>query len=191
MSLKTIETKIQKILQDGQVKADELTARIETIQQTEQEAAEAFLKAKAAGDPEAYSKAAANQRSAKDIREMYGDKLTALKNAPLISEDEYKSMVNETMAELEQLNTTAKAEAAKHLEALNNIGQELTEVINFGNELLHQVQHDLFKDTAGLKLANGTVIPHHSFDKQYKDYSVASSIRRVIETMNHLYKEDK
>lgn len=186
MSLKTIETKIQKILQDGQTKADELNSKIESIQQTEQEAAEECIKAKAAGDPEKYSKAAANQRSAKDIREMYLDKLTALKNAPKVTEEEYQDIKHQIIVEMDLLTQETDQKLQAIIKQLTEIQNDYYQSFTKANDLLHTNQRELRRiPEYEINSAGGRSVTQRNMQDEYKAPTPIGTIDTMLVHSGH------
>jgi len=189
--LETIQVQIIEIQTKAKQEAENLQSQVDTANKAKEDAAAAFIKAKQDGDPKAYAEAAADQRAFKDIAEMYEDKKKAHDKKPLVTVDEYKAMTDQIMSELDQANDAAKEKALKHLEALQEIAGEVSKTIHFGNELLHQVQHDLYKDRAEMILANGNKVYLAQLEKQYKDFSVYEALTSAVRKTEFLYKEDK
>lgn len=190
-NLEKIQSKVNEIQAAADKAAEELQAKINKATEERGAATAALLRAQDAADPEEYARAAAEARTRGDILELYSKQKAKLDTQPLISTEDYDAMVNQIMAELDQVNAKAKAEAAKHLEALKAIGRDSTEVINYGNDLLHQVQHDLFKDPAEMITANGNRVHLEALEKRYKDYSFQRAVERVAEVTSYIYTEDK
>ncbi|WFF72999.1 hypothetical protein [Proteiniclasticum sp. QWL-01] len=190
-NLEVIQNQINDIITAATSAAEDLQTKIDKATLDRGAATAAMLTAQGKGNPKDYSKAASEVRTIGDILELYATQKAQLDAKPLISAETYETMVNNIMVELDQMTANAKADAAKHLEALRDIRQETLDNINFGNSLLHQVQHDLFKDPAEMITANGNRVHIEAMEKQYKDYALPAAIDRAIDTMSHLYQEGK
>lgn len=190
-NLEVIQNQVDDIISAATTATEELKTKIETATLERGAANRALLKAQEEGNLEDYAKAASEVRTRGDILELYATQKAQLDDKPLISAETYETMVNHIMVELDQMNSKAKAEAAKHLEALRDIRKQTLDNINYGNELLHQVQHDLFKDPAEMITANGKRVHIPSMEIQFKDYALPAAIDRAIDTMSHLYQEAK
>lgn len=180
-NLEIMQVKINEILNKAKQEAENLQSQIDTANKAKEDAAAAFIEAKHAGDPKAYAEASADQRAYKDIAELYAHKKEAHDKRTLITVDEYKAMIDQIMSELDQANDAAKEKVLDHIEALKEIAGEISQTIHFGNELLHQVQHELFKDDAYSTSANGVRFYHHTNEKEYKKYDLIYLLNEIIE----------
>lgn len=190
-NLEVIQNQVDDIISAATTATEEIKTKIETATLERRVATTDLRKAQEEGNPEDYAKAASEVRTRGDILEIYISQKDQLEAKPLINGQTYESMVNQVMVELDQMTAKAKADAAKHLEALMNIRDQVRENIHYGNEILHQIQHDLYKDPAEMITANGKRVHIPSMEIQYKDYALPAAIDRAIDTMSHLYTEVK
>ena len=185
-NLETIQSKINEILTTAKQVGENLQSQVDTANKAKEDAAAAFIKAKQDGDPKAYAEAAADQRAFKDIAEMYEDKKKAHDKKPLVTVDEYKAMIDQITAELDQANDAAKEKVLSHIDALKVIAEELSQTIQSGNEMLHQIQHELFKDDAYSTASNGSRFYHHTNEKEYKNYDLIYLLNGIAEKVKFM-----
>ena len=177
-----VESKIKKILADRVAEAADLEERVEVAKQQQKAANEAMDAATTAGDLKAYQKAKADRKDAGDAIEMHGKRLDALEHKPLISKGEYEKGVAQIMAALGEVSADAKKRIVEHMEQIRIIAAECTAEITNGNEVLHQWQHEIYRDKAEQMLASGKGLHMDSLEKRFKDFSVPQFASYVLDS---------
>lgn len=177
-----LESKIKKILADRVAEAADLEERVEAAKHKQKEANEAMDEATIAGDLKAYQKAKEERKDAEDAIEMHCKRLEALDNKPLISKVEYEKGVAQIMAALGEVSADAKKRIVEHMEQIRIIAAECTAEITNGNEVLHQLQHDIYRDKAEQILASGKGVYMEHLEKKFKDFSVPQFASYVLDS---------
>lgn len=175
-----VENKIKKILADRVAETTDLKERIEVAKQQQRIANEAMDAATIVGDVKAYQKAKAELRDAGDAIEMHSKRIDALENKPLISNGDYENGVAHIIAALGEVSADAKKRIVEHMEQIRIIAAECTAEITRGNEVLHQWQHEIYRDKAEQILSNGKGVHMEHLEKQFKDYSVPQFASHVL-----------
>ena len=177
-----VEGRIKKIMGAREAEVIDLRERVEAAKQEQRAADEAMDAATNAGDVKAYQEAKAEHRSAGDAMEMYEKRLDALKNKPLISKTEYEKGAAQIMAALGEISADAKKRIVEHMEQIRVIAAECTAEITNGNEVLHQWQHEVYKDDACEISAIGTRYHADGKEKKFRDFSVPQFASYVLDT---------
>lgn len=175
MAKKTItdmENRIKKITAERMTETADLKERIEAAKQLVKSADKAMEAAGVKGDAEAYHKAKAGRREADDIIEMHSKRLETLNNKPLIQNSEYEKGVEQIMAALGEVSADAKKKIISHVEQIRLIAAECTAEITKGNEVLHQWQHEIFRDDACTQVTNGNRVHLPHLEKRFTDFTV-------------------
>lgn len=177
-----VESKIKKILADRVAEAADLEERVEVAKQQQRAANEAMDAATTAGDVKAYQKAKADRRDAGDAIEMHCKRLDALEHKPLISKGEYENGVAQIMSALGEVSADAKKRIVEHMEQIRIIAAECTAEITNGNEVLHQWQHEIYRDKAEQMLPSGKGVHIDHLEKRFKDFSVTQFASYVLDS---------
>lgn len=175
-----VESKIKKILADRAAETADLKERVEVAKQQQKRANDAMEAATTEGDVKAYQKAKADRRDSEDAIEMHSKRLDTLENGPLVSKIEYEKGVAQIMAALAEVSVDAKKRIVEHVEQIRIISAECTAEITNGNELLHQWQHEIYRDRAEQSTANGKKVHLDSLEKRFEDFSVPRFASEVI-----------
>lgn len=177
-----VESKIKKILANKEAETVDLEERVETAKRQQRSANEAMDIATTAGDVKAYQKAKADRRDAEDAIEMHGKRLEALENKPLIPGIEYEKGVAQIMAALGEVSADAKNRIVEHMEQIRIIAAECTAEITYGNDVLHQWQHDIYRDKAEQAVGIGKGVHMDNLEKRFRDYSVSQFASYVLDS---------
>lgn len=188
MTNKLIEIKqeLQQILDIGRQKEAEYIEEVKTARINEEEANRAVIKAKQGDNPEEYAKAITNKRTASDIAGYYESKIEELKDEPFITEAEYKEFTNRIKAEMDAINNKGKAKASKLFIELEAIKEEVTPAYAKANNLLRELQDNIYKSTYEKQMADarekGSPIRTDRLNNQYKDNSLIIGIDNILKS---------
>lgn len=177
-----VENEIKKILADRVAETADLEERVEVAKKLQKAANEAMDTATTAGDVKAYQKAKADRRDAEDAIEMHGKRLDALEHKPLISKGEYEKRVSQIMVALGEVSADAKKRIIEHMEQIRIIAAECTAEITNGNEVLHQWQHEIYRDRAEQILSNGKSVHMDTLEKRFTDFSIPQFASYVLDS---------
>lgn len=186
-ALKQIDEELTAFLLKGKEKEGKLLEEVEVAKASKAEAVNEAIKAKQEDNAKAFAKANQEQRTAKDIADFYLAKLDEIKNDPYISEEDYTAYTARIMAELDQLNNESKARAGALLKELVQIKEDFEPVLQAGQELLHKLQHTLYKDYAETTTVTGTKVHLDSLENKYRDYSLI----QLLEYINKTYASEQ
>ncbi len=156
------EEMAKKILSDRTKETAELEAKVKQEAIAIEEANKAMEVATIAGNVKAYQKAKADRRDAADAKEMHDARLNALNHKPLISKADYEKAVAEIYAEIAGIDDKAKQNLTKLSEQMEAEILELQEDIKKANEVLHLLQHNVYRDADRKTDAQGEplFLPH-------------------------------
>ncbi len=147
-NLKEMRNRLDALKSANLAEIEKVNAQIETARQMLDEANAAAADAYARADIKSYHKAGDDRRTAEDTIEMYRTKLDQLETEPLISEAEYKDGIDAVMTELDAILASAKTAMLPIFEQAQKIKSDMSEAISFGDSILHDWQHDVFRDDA-------------------------------------------
>lgn len=147
-NLKKMRNRLDALRADNLAEVEKVNAQIESARQMLEEANAAAADAYARADLKSYHKAGDDRRTAEDTIEMFETKLCQLETEPLISEAEYKDGIAAVMAELDAILASAKTAMLPIFEQAQKIKADMSEAISFGDSILHDWQHDVFRDDA-------------------------------------------
>ena len=181
-TLKQIDEELTAFLLKGKEKEGKLLEEVEVAKASKAEAVNEAIKAKQEDNAKAFAKANQEQRTAKDIADFYLAKLDDIKNDPYISKEDYTAYTARIMAELDQLNNESKAKAGALLKELVQIKEDFEPVLQAGQELLHKLQHTLYKDHAETTTVTGTKVHLDSLENKYHDYSLIHWLEYINKT---------
>jgi|SRR5690625_255095 len=179
-----IEQELKAIQEEGNKQVVEFKAEIQTANDNEEQANKAVIKAKQGDDPKAYAKAIEDKRTASDIASFYTGKIEEIKNDPYITAAEYKEFTKRIKYEMDSINKQASQRASELLEELEAIQSEVTPAFNKTNELLSNLQNNIYKHSYEKQMKeareNKTPINTDRLHNQYKDNSIISGIEHIL-----------
>lgn len=175
--LDAIQTQLEDILTKAKNEIDDMEQSIRSANENEAQAAETLLQAREAGDPAAYAKSAADNRTAKDVAEMYSGKIEAIKTKPLITEKEYKGIKEDILKEIQAHSAKTKTKAKELILQLEELRDDLGQEAQKSNGLLHQLQREIYrepkiKEEGGFKMA--------TMDDTYNNDKVLGALNNVV-----------
>ena len=185
-TLLALEKKIKEIKEEGNKRVSEYQAEINAAIENEEEANSAVIKAKQGDDPEAYAKAIEEKRMASNIAQYFEGKIEQIKDEPFITGAEYRDFTKRIKAEMDAINNEGKAKASKIFKELEAIKEEVTPAYAKANNLLRELQNNIYKHTYEKQMADarekGTPINTDRLNNQYKDYSLVSGIDNILKS---------
>lgn len=184
--LQETETRINGILQNRDEKIVTLQAKLEKAREALQAAEKEAAASTEAEDVKAYQKAKADRADAAAAAELFERRISDLKDKPLISKGEYEKTVADLMNAITTEDNAAREKIAASINTIQQLGNELNASIKYGNELLHQLQHDVFKDPAEMICANGNAVHISSLEKEYKDFAAVRLAIYIAEGKNRI-----
>lgn len=169
--MKQYEDRINKILEGLEANKSECGANIAAAEADVRKADADMDEALRAGNDAAYSKAKENKDKVENSLRVARGRLDILSRGPLISKEEYESMVSGILSEMGEANDRDKKEAVKLCEKLISIAHRNLTMIEEGNALLHKLQFDVYRGDDIPKRPNGEFVLDYSGrrDKQFFD----------------------
>lgn len=150
--------KIDKILEKRAASekkvAGDLAADAAAIKKAEAEMKEAVT----GNNLEAYQKAKKALQTAKDSQELHLAWAKSMKEQPGITPDEYNNLVSAIYAELDGLEAETLQKAVKLADEMAAAGDALRKAQNHANEILHKLQHDVYRDADRMRSKGGEII---------------------------------
>lgn len=172
----TAKARMEELQSENSVELKTAKEQIAQAQAMQREAYDEAVKCYEKADTKGYHKAQDASREAKDIIDMFTSKVERLKNDPLITEEEYNTVVNSIMTEQASIVKEAKKRIATLIDQMEEISNDVLEKLEVGNSLLYKWQHDIFKDHAEIKNAAGKCIHIEGLEKHFNDYSVVQYV---------------
>jgi hypothetical protein len=185
-NLEIVKVQINEILDKAKQEGEMLEKQIEETRAAQQAAAETTREARSSDDLKVYAESAANQRTLKDIADLYARRKASYDKNPYITYERYNAMTDQIMCELDKANDEAKAKVLELMQALKEVAGDLSSTINFGNELLHQLQHELYKDDAHTVTSNGNRVYLQSNEKEYNKRDLMFLVNEIIDKTKYL-----
>ncbi len=181
--LQKIEEQLQAIRSEAERQLDIMDRGMEEAADSEAQAKKQLEKAKEATDPEAYSEAAAKLRTAKDVREMYSQKGLEIMRRPLISDEDYQKIKGEILSEIRGQSEAAGARALELMKELKEIRDEFNEDVEKTNDLLYELQKNIFRMPKTSQRPNGTTVANPV--TQYTNDKVLGTLNAVISACDY------
>lgn len=154
--LAEIEKQLNEILESGTQRIKEAEEKAKQAEENEKQHAGKLLKARRELNESAYVKESEELRAAKDIAKMYSERAHDIRKEPLVTEDEYKKLKTEIIAEYERESQAAKKESSQLLNQVRAIGEKLGSNIDLANELLRRLQRDIYREDTIKENPDGT-----------------------------------
>lgn len=182
--LEEVETELEnlKVLHDEKV--TKFQKEVEKAEENERKAKQLMFETKKGDDPKKYAKAVSEQRTASDIVGFYAGKLERLKAEPLLTKDEYREYTSRIKSEMDVINKQASNRASELIEELEAIQSELTPAYNKTNELLSNLQNNIYKHNAEKQMKEAretkTALNTSELNNEYKDRTVISGIDYIL-----------
>lgn len=170
-SLTKSQEALQKVLQEAEEKRQALAKKLEERRTAVSRAENDMVDAAARENEEAYQRARLDRENSISSAELFENRLASIGSAPLIQQAEYEQRIAEVMSAIQDADKTAYKKLCALSEQMQRIGNDLSATIEQGNALMHQWQHDVFKDSAEMKNAAGKGIHIDSLEKQYREFS--------------------
>lgn len=182
--LLALEKELKEIQEEGNKRVIEYQAEINAAIENEEEANRAVIEAKKGDDPKLYSKAIEDKRMASNIAQYFEGKIEQIKDEPFITEAEYRNYTKRIKAEMDAINNEGKAKASKLFKELEAIKEEVAPAYAKANELLRELQNNIYKFTYEKQMAEakekGTPINTDRLHNEYKDYSLIRGIDNIL-----------
>lgn len=149
--IKNVADTIAKLLTDKETEITKLTGLIKKQDATIKDLNEKMGYASVTGDTKAYLDAKEERIIQESIREMYTSRLDALKDKPLIADDDYNENVADIFKEIEDLNEKSRKKIAELSEQMNEEADKLLKSINDANAVFHDLQFVVCRDSSAPK----------------------------------------
>lgn len=169
--MKQYEDSINKILEGVAPQIEECGAKIAAAEAAVSQSDKDMNEALRSGDDVAYMAAKEKKEKAEASLNAVSARMDFLKKGPLISAEEYESMVSGILGEMNEANDRDKREAVKLCEKLLVIIDRNLNMIEEGNALLHRLQFDVYRGADIPKRPDGEFVLDYfgRRDKQFFD----------------------
>ena len=139
------EARINEVLAGVEAQVAECRTKIDKADADMNKAESDMNEALRSGDDVAYMEAKEKRDRAEVSLNVATARLNTLTRGPLISKEEYESMVSGILSEMGEANDRDKREAVKLCEKLIAITNRNLNMIEEGNALLHRLQFDVYR----------------------------------------------
>ena len=165
------EARINEVLAGVEAQVAECRTKIDKADADMNKAESDMNEALRSGDDVAYTEAKEERDRAEVSLNVATARLNTLTRGPLISKEEYESMVSEILSKMGEANDRDKKEAVKLCEKLLTIANRNLSMIEEGDKLLHKLQYDVYRAADIPRDKSGELILDWSGrrDKQFTD----------------------
>ena len=153
-----LEKRIESILKNREEELTELQNAAIADRQKAEEAGKALEAATAANDIDAYRKAKAEKELASDLAELHEARRRQLAEKELVTPEEYESVRDSVLDEVNAIITADTEKAAALLAELERIAENDSAVIDRANSALLRWQEDVYRDPEVRR--NGVIMKH-------------------------------
>ena len=184
--LLAIDQELKEILEAGNKKIAEYEAEIQVAKDSEEQANRAVIEAKMGDDPKLYSQAIEEKRTAENIADYYKGRIEQVKAKPLITQEQYTDYTKQITEAMDKINKDGNTRAKELLQELEAIKDDLKPSYNKANELLGQLQNNLYKADYNKVMSQareqGTPINSSMLKNEYKDNSLVIGIDNILKS---------
>ena len=156
----------------------QIEAQHKALEEAQTEASEAFENMNVTG----YHSAKDKQRSANDSIEMLTKHLEKVREAPRLSEEDYKKIEDQIRAEYADTLQTFREQTAEHIKAIVSLLPNLEDTWTTGRDALHILQYECMNDGPFIMTASGKRVPFPNHDKKLPGMNVRGDIIYMLDT---------
>lgn len=144
--LKAAEALAANLLKDNETQQQVCTSKITQADDLIAQANERMEKAQAAGDNAAYKAAREDRADALVTRELFSGRLDSLKNDPQLAPEDYERITASVISEFGENHEAVQNTIVDAADKLSAAADDLADLANRVNDILHTLQHDIYKD---------------------------------------------
>ena len=167
MTIEEIKEEVNQIKQKNEEEKKKIAATLEELQQKKEEILKGMSENLTARNDKAYTASSQELSRINALIEFNTALLSETNTKPLISKDKNAAYYADIMKELKELKAQREAEIIKLIEKAKELINETNSDINAGNDVLKELQVNIYKDKSILN-SKGIVIP--PLVKKYNEY---------------------
>ncbi|MFH5834521.1 hypothetical protein ACHAL6_00415 [Proteiniclasticum sp. C24MP] len=192
-TLKALDQKLNELQAIKDKELSTLQAKLDVTEETIRTTTEAINKARADADEETFMKASKERESAQEIARMYQDKMKKVEAKPLVNESEYLELKKEIIDSLDNVVRESYKKLLPVIAEIENLKDNLYSDLNNGNEMLHRLQRDIFREPKVKTYPTpegmtGTMV---RADDTYRNTGSMGILNLILEKKDAILKESK
>ena len=172
-----IKKKIEGILAKQDAKRKEYEDKISAAEKMISSGNDDMNAAYGRNDASAYHIAQDKIREAKDSIQMYEDSIKKLDAEHLISQEEFFMMRDAIIEELKKATDASRIQCLRLIDQMKVSTDDLAELINFGNDILFDLQVNVYRDGA-YHNAQNEVVKRHTLCR-YNDFGLSDVVGMI------------
>lgn len=183
-TLQTIETKIDKLIEQNQKEIIQAEAELTKTEQVILEAQVELLQAQREINAQKYTEAKTKLWTAEQTKELYEKQLETLSNQPVISYEEYHENISEIIKLANKEQEAYYAQACEKMKEVMAIGDIALEKANKADQLLKKIENQLTKNSESYKKnETGAYLFYSgvSYNPQRAFYKHKEQLERIID----------
>ena len=159
-SVSLAKARIQELLDGREAEIASVKVKFEKASASVSAADREAEKAMQQGDIAAFKAATSKKSDAAEEKTMFAQRLDYLTTKPLISAEEYQTLVSAIFEEHREKKAGAKQRLAEMAEKMSAISEEFSALTKEANETLEKLQRDVYRNADRQKLKDGSYMPN-------------------------------
>ena len=146
-TLKEINAHLDKLIAEDIKVITNAENELQKVNERIQKAKDQMASAEESMNEKEYVKAKSDLATAKNAKEMYEKRVEKVSNVPLVTVDEYKTMINQLQTLEDERQEEYKAKVKKLMHQIEEVCSEARESINETNKVMDKLTYDVLKTT--------------------------------------------
>ena len=146
-TLKEINEHLDKLIAEDNKVITNAEIELQKVNERIQNAKDRMVSAEESMNEKEYVKAKSDLATAKNAKEMYEKRVEKVSNVPLVTVDEYKTMINQLQALEDERQEEYKAKVKKLMHQIEEVCSEARESVNETNKVMDKLTYDVLKTT--------------------------------------------
>ena len=146
-TLKEINAHLDKLIAEDIKVITNAENELQKVNERIQKAKDQMASAEESMNEKEYIKAKSDLATATNAKEMYEKRVEKVSNVPLVTVDEYKTMINQLQTLEDEQQEEYKAKVKKLMHQIEEVCSEARESINETNKVMDKLTYDVLKTT--------------------------------------------
>ncbi|WP_318150650.1 hypothetical protein [Streptococcus parasuis] len=146
-TLKEINAHLDKLIAEDIKVITNAENELQKVNERIQKAKDQMASAEESMNEKEYIKAKSDLATATNAKEMYEKRVEKVSNVPLVTVDEYKTMINQLQTLEDERQEEYKAKVKKLMHQIEEVCSEARESINETNKVMDKLTYDVLKTT--------------------------------------------
>ena len=146
-TLKEINAHLDKLIAEDIKVITNAENELQKVKKKKKKAKDQMASAEESMNEKEYIKAKSDLATATNAKEMYEKRVEKVSNVPLVTVDEYKTMINQLQTLEDERQEEYKAKVKKLMHQIEEVCSEARESINETNKVMDKLTYDVLKTT--------------------------------------------